>query len=85
LPGGAGCAVSAGNWWLGAALAGCLAAVYVPVMQAEVRETRKLYANDYPSYAEAVPMFVPRLTPYRGPVRRGFDWRLYCRGANIRR
>jgi len=73
----AGCGVSAGNWWLGLALLGCLAAVYLPVMRAEMRETRKLYADDYPRYAEAVPLFLPRLTPYRGPVRRGFDWRLY--------
>jgi protein-S-isoprenylcysteine O-methyltransferase Ste14 len=73
----AGCGVSAGNLWLGLALLVCLAAVYVPVIRAEERETRKLYANDYPSYAEAVPPFVPRLTPYRGPVQRSFDWRLY--------
>ena len=73
----AGCGISAGNLWLGLGLLGCLAAVYVPVIRAEERETRKLYANDYPGYAEAVPAFVPRLTPYRGRLRRSFDWRLY--------
>ena len=73
----AGCGVSAGNGWLGLVLLACMAAVYLPVMRAEVRETRKLYANAYPGYEEAVPLFVPRLTPYRGPVRRRFDWRLY--------
>ncbi len=73
----AGCGVCAGKWWLGMALLGGMAMVYAPVMRAEVNETRRLFANDYPHYAEAVPLFVPRLTPYRGPAPRGFDWRLY--------
>ena len=80
----AGCAVSGGSWWLGLLLVGFFLAVYWPVMQAEAAHIQRLFGDDYARYAERVPLFVPRLTPYRAGGQRSFDHRLYLRHREYR-
>ncbi len=79
-----GCAVSSLSWWLGLLLVGSFLAVYVPVMQAEAAHVRQLFPEDYARYAANVPLFIPRLTPYRSGQRRAFDHDLYLRHREYR-
>lgn len=54
------------------------ALVYAPVMRREAAHVRALHPEAYDAWARGVPMFVPRLTPWRGPDGpRGFDPKLY--------
>ena len=54
-------------------------AVYAPVMRREAAHVRALHPDAYDAWARGVPMFVPRLTPYRGAAgdREPFDAKLY--------
>jgi hypothetical protein len=79
-----GCAISGGSWWLGAFLVGLFLAIYTPVMQAEAGHIAQLFGADYQRYAAEVPLFVPRLTPYRADFGRGFDRNLYLRHREYR-
>jgi protein-S-isoprenylcysteine O-methyltransferase Ste14 len=79
-----GCAVAGGNWWLGALVVGFFLAVYVPVMRAEAAHMHHLFPQDYAEYARCVPLFLPRLTPYRRGEPRGFDASLYLRYREYR-
>jgi protein-S-isoprenylcysteine O-methyltransferase Ste14 len=79
-----GCAVCGGNWWLGLWLAGCFLLVYVPVMQAEAEHLRRLFGEAYEQWAARVPLFLPRLTPYRSGQRRSFELRQYLRHREYR-
>ena len=71
--------------WLLLAVGAFWAAVYAPVMRREAEHVRALHREAYDAWAAAVPMFVPRLTPWRGPAAPGpaapqaprFDPRLY--------
>lgn len=54
--------------------------VYWPVMQREREHVRALHPDAYDAWAQHVPMFVPRLTPWRAGntgERSQFDTRLY--------
>ncbi|HEY0778942.1 MAG TPA: isoprenylcysteine carboxylmethyltransferase family protein [Gemmatirosa sp.] len=56
------------------------AAVYGPVMQREAEHVRALHTEAYDEWAGGVPMFVPRVTPWRGdatPHASRFDPQLY--------
>lgn len=79
-----GCAVSSLSWWLGLLLVGSFLAVYVPVMQAEAAHLQQLFPEDYAHYAANVPLFIPRLTPYRSGEKRSFDRALYLRHREYR-
>ena len=85
----AGCAIAGGNWWSGALLLSFFLAVYLPVMQAEAEHMQVLFANAYPAYAQQVPLFVPRLTPWQPDAHAAhqsarFDHRLYLRYREYR-
>ncbi len=67
---GLGVAVGGGALWFVALFAAFYLAVYVPVMFAEAETMRALFAAEYEEYSEHVPLFVPRLTPYRA---HGYD------------
>ena len=75
-----GASAAGGVWWLALAAGAAYLVVYVPVMLAEVDTMRALFPGAYDEWASAVPLFVPRLTPWRG-VNAGaegrFDSRLY--------
>ena len=62
---GIGVAVGGGTAWFVAVFASFYLLIYVPVMMAEAETLRELFGEEYPSYEREVPLFVPRLTPYR--------------------
>ncbi|MGH9755662.1 MAG: methyltransferase family protein [Blastocatellia bacterium] len=79
-----GCAVCGGGLWLGLWLMSFFLAVYLPVMQAEAAHMRKLFAGDYENWAANVPLFIPRLIPYRNGRARRFDPQQYLRHREYR-
>jgi protein-S-isoprenylcysteine O-methyltransferase Ste14 len=79
-----GCAVCGGSLWMGLWLMALFLAVYLPVMQAEIAYMRRLFASDYERWAANVPLFIPRMTPYRNERTRRFDPRQYLRHREYR-
>jgi protein-S-isoprenylcysteine O-methyltransferase Ste14 len=79
-----GCAVAGANWLLGLWLILFFTLVYWPVMQAEAAYMQSLFGGDYQRWAAHVPMFIPRLTPYRVDGARSFDLQQYLRHREYR-
>jgi hypothetical protein len=52
--------------------------IYFPVMNVEAEELESWLGEEYRVYAQAVPLFIPRLTPWKNPTRR-FDFQLYLK------
>jgi protein-S-isoprenylcysteine O-methyltransferase Ste14 len=61
---GLGFTVAGANWWLVALFAAWFLGIYVPVMKKEAADLRLIFGADYEKYAAAVPLFLPRLTPF---------------------
>lgn len=80
----AGCAVCGGNVWLGLLLIGFFLLIYLPVMRAEADHMRMLFAESYAKWAAAVPLFLPRLTPYASGQSRRFDFQQYLHHREYR-
>jgi protein-S-isoprenylcysteine O-methyltransferase Ste14 len=78
---GIGFTFASGRWWLGLPFAALFLGIYFPVMRVEAKTLAGLFGEDYQRYAEAVPLFFPRLTPYRDPQAGNgrFDASLYMR------
>jgi len=78
---GLGFTIAAGRWILGLVFLSLFLGIYLPVMRIESRTIEKLFGERYGEYAKAVPMFLPRLTPYRslGTSKTKFDGSLYLR------
>ncbi|MEO6391369.1 MAG: isoprenylcysteine carboxylmethyltransferase family protein [Pyrinomonadaceae bacterium] len=78
---GLGFTIAAGRWWLGLLFAALFLGIYLPVMRVEAATLAKLFGEDYENYARAVPLFLPRLWPYRAAAGEavGFDSSLYMR------
>ncbi len=78
---GLGFTIASGRWWLGLLFAALFLGIYLPVMRVEARTLAELFGDDYLAYARAVPLFFPRLFPYRDQKTRGikFDASLYLR------
>jgi protein-S-isoprenylcysteine O-methyltransferase Ste14 len=84
---GAGVAVGGGALWFVALFATFYLVIYVPVMQAEAETMHTLFEAEYERYSRQVPLFVPRLTPYRralDPQQTQFDVALYMRHREYR-
>jgi protein-S-isoprenylcysteine O-methyltransferase Ste14 len=84
---GLGFTIAAGRpWLLGAIFAALFLGIYLPVMRVEATTLAELFGEEYRRYAEAVPLFVPRVAPYRnGPARdTKFDAGLYLRYREYR-
>ncbi|HKX32714.1 MAG TPA: isoprenylcysteine carboxylmethyltransferase family protein [Blastocatellia bacterium] len=79
-----GCAVCGGNRWLALWLIGFFLLIYWPVMQAEAEHMKTLFSGAYQQWAAQVPLFIPRLTPYRSGEARRFDWQQYLRHREYR-
>jgi len=67
---GLGFTVAASNGpWLFLLLGGLFAllffGIYLPVMRVEAKTLQELFGDEYRAYAAAVPLLLPRLTPYR--------------------
>jgi protein-S-isoprenylcysteine O-methyltransferase Ste14 len=79
-----GCAVAGANRLLGLWLMLFFVLVYWPVMQAEAAHMQSLFGGDYRRWAANVPLFIPRLTPYRLDGARSFDLQQYLRHREYR-
>lgn len=55
--------------------------IYYPTMKKEITAISGFFPDSYPKYAENVPLFLPRLTPWRGDSNssKKFDPKLYMR------
>jgi protein-S-isoprenylcysteine O-methyltransferase Ste14 len=80
----AGCAIAGGSWMIGAWLVLFFLAVYWPVMQAEAAHMQTLFGDAYAQWSEEVPLFLPRLTPYRRSQNRSFDLNQYLHHREYR-
>jgi protein-S-isoprenylcysteine O-methyltransferase Ste14 len=78
---GVGFTIAAGRWFLAIPFAALFLGIYYPVMRVEASDLAKLFGEDYRRYADAVPLFLPRLSPYRDEKTKGlkFDASLYMR------
>jgi protein-S-isoprenylcysteine O-methyltransferase Ste14 len=82
---GLGFTIGSGRWWLGIAFAALFLGIYLPVMRVESATLAKLFGANFEKYAATVPLFLPRLTPYRsGALKIGFDRNLYLRYREYR-
>jgi hypothetical protein len=62
---GLGFTIAAGRWWLGLIFAALFLGIYLPVMRVEAGTMVELFGADYQRYSKFVPLFFPRLAPYR--------------------
>lgn len=76
---GLGFTVAAGRWPLALIFAALFLGIYVPVMRVESATLERLFGHKYRRYAQAVPLFLPRPTPYRETAGAKFDVALYQR------
>ena len=77
---GLGFTVAAGRWFLAAIFVAFFLGIYVPVMRVESATLAELFGERYQKYAQAVPLFLPRLTRYdQASTAAGFDAALYRR------
>ena len=78
---GVGFTIASGRIVLGFIFAALFLGIYVPVMRVESATLAKLFGESYERYLKAVPLFLPRFSPYRdetNPVIK-FDAALYQR------
>jgi protein-S-isoprenylcysteine O-methyltransferase Ste14 len=73
---GLGFALAGGSWWLGAAFLAYFLAVYWPVMRREEQALRAHFGEAYDRYAEAVPLFFPKVRRAEPGTER-FRWERY--------
>ena len=80
---GVGVSISGGHWIWPAIFVAFYAVVYSRTIAREARHLRGLFPELYADYAAAVPVFLPRSSPYRpaAPHRTatGFRWSQYRR------
>ena len=78
---GVGFTIASGQWWLAIPFAALFLGIYFPVMRVEAAHLAESFGEDFKDYARAVPLFFPRLSPYRDEKTRGlkFDGSLYMR------
>lgn len=76
---GTGAVVAGGLWVFVALFAVFFWTVYGAAMREEAAGLRERFGESYERYADAVPLFLPRPTPYRAAQRSGFDKALYMR------
>ena len=83
---GLGFTIASGWWPLGLLFVALFLGIYFPVMRVESATLSRLFGQNYQQYARLVPLFLPRLTPYRDPGANnsGFDASLYMRYREYR-
>jgi protein-S-isoprenylcysteine O-methyltransferase Ste14 len=82
---GLGFTIASGRWWLGVLFVALFLGIYLPVMRVESETLTRLFGESYQSYARGVPLFLPRVTPYRsGEEKTEFDSSLYMRYREYR-
>ena len=83
---GLGFTIASGRWALGALFVALFLGIYLPVMRVESATLAKLFGKSFEEYAQGVPVFLPRLSPFRGgeAARIRFDQALYMRYREYR-
>ena len=82
---GLGFTIGSGQWVLGVLFALLFLGIYLPVMRVESGTLAQLFGDDFQRYARSVPLFLPRITPYRtGEAKIAFDRSLYLRYREYR-
>ena len=82
---GVGFTIGSGRWQLGLLFALLFLGIYLPVMRVESATMARLFGDTFQQYSRAVPLFFPRVTPYRnGEARTEFDTSLYMRYREYR-
>src|SRR6185436_19081918 len=83
---GLGFTIASGQLVLGLLFVALFVGIYLPVMGVEASTLAQLFPKDYAIYKRSVPLFFPRLTPFREhnslPVK--FDSSLYFRYREYR-
>jgi protein-S-isoprenylcysteine O-methyltransferase Ste14 len=80
---GVGFSVASGVWWLSVLFAVLFLGIYFPVMRVETGDIREIFGAEFDEYERAVPLFIPRLTPWRSSGSK-FDFQLYLRYREYR-
>ena len=80
---GIGFSIASGVWWLAVLFSLLFLGIYLPVMRVEAEDIRRIFGPEYEEYEQNVPMFVPRLTPWRTAAR-AFDVQLYLKYREYR-
>ncbi len=73
-----GFSIASGVWWLVLLAMVFYLSIYFPVMNVEAEELETWLGDEYRIYAEAVPLFFPRLTPWKNSAK-SFDFQLYLK------
>ncbi len=82
---GLGFTIGSGWWPLGVLFAVLFLGIYLPVMRVESETLAQLFGESYQRYTRGVPLFLPRVTPYRsGEAETEFDRSLYMRYREYR-
>ena len=83
---GLGFTLASGRLLLGLLFAALFLGIYLPVMRVEATTMAQLFGSQYETYRRAVPLFFPRLTPFResGSPGNRFDGTLYLRYREYR-
>jgi protein-S-isoprenylcysteine O-methyltransferase Ste14 len=76
---GIGFTIAGGQWWFLFLLALYFAMIYPAVMRREAAQLLSLFGERYAAYARAVPLLLPRLSPWEGSesIAVRFDLRQY--------
>jgi protein-S-isoprenylcysteine O-methyltransferase Ste14 len=82
---GLGFTIGSGWWPLGILFGVLFLGIYLPVMRVESQTLGQLFGDSYERYSRGVPIFLPRVTPYRsGETTTEFDRSLYMRYREYR-
>lgn len=74
----AGFAAAASVWWLAVLALVLYLCIYFSVMRVEESDLRGRFGTEFEEFAENVPLFFPRLTPWK-KMDTGFDFQLYLK------
>lgn len=83
---GFGFTIASGRWVLVLLFAALFLGIYLPVMRVEASTMTELFGKDFENYRRSVPLFFPRITPFRQneSAANKFDGRLYLRYREYR-
>lgn len=83
---GLGFTIASGRWLLAVLFGALFLGIYLPVMRVEASTMGQLFGSDFEVYRRSVPLFFPRLTPYRSGDAAAvkFDSSLYLRYREYR-
>jgi protein-S-isoprenylcysteine O-methyltransferase Ste14 len=83
---GLGFTIASGRWLLAVLFAALFLGIYFPVMRVEASTMAELFGEQFQRYKQSVPLFFPRITPYRQADQKSirFDSSLYMRYREYR-